>query len=220
MKVMKRLNIMKDGKLVALAQFLVMMLPFLGGIARMNRGPLLSKLIESDCRESISYDVIQALVDEAKKRHWWIIQIAPELPYSPETAEGLRKIGLRHLNYVPSSDSGYIDLLPDKDQLLMRLKAKWRNCLRKGILLGIKVTHASGNSNELDMLIESYNGLQHDRRFLGIPDSLIISFLFINVNCGTSPFFEKAIKPSLFLIFLFDLTLLAKPFDSSTISGL
>ncbi len=169
-----RFIIMKDGQLIAIAQFLVKMFPFLGGIARMNRGPLLSKLIENDYRESTSCNVIGALVEEAQKRHWRVIQIAPELPYSEATVKVLRKFSLRQLD-VPPSASGYIDLVPDKDHLLMSLKGNWRNHLRKGVLLGTKVTIACGNSSKLNMLINCYSKLQQDKSFLGVPDSFIIS---------------------------------------------
>ena len=45
------------------------------------------ELIENDYRESTSCDVIGALVEEAQKRHWRVIQIAPELPYSEATVK-------------------------------------------------------------------------------------------------------------------------------------
>ena len=169
-----RFLITKDGQIVALAQFLVKMFPYLGGIARMNRGPLLNKLIKNDSRDSTAYDVIEALVKEAQKRCWWVIQIAPELPNSVGTVKVLRTFGLRQLKAPPYA-SGLIDLLPNKDHLLMSLKGKWRNCLRKGILLDTKVTKACGNSRELKILIKSYGKLKQDKGFLGVSDSLIIS---------------------------------------------
>ena len=169
-----RFLITRDGQFVALAQLLVITLPFLGGIARMNRGPLLNKLIENDYRDSTVCNVIKTLVKEAKKRYWWVIQIAPELANSLGTVQVLRTFGLRQLNAPPYA-SGLIDLLPNKDHLLMSLKGKWRNCLRKGILLGTKVTKVCGNSSELNILIKSYSRLKQDKGFLGVPDSLIIS---------------------------------------------
>ena len=83
---------------VALAQFLVISLPIIGGIARMNRGPLLSKEIKKDDRESVSCKLIAALVGESRKRNWRVVQFAPDLPdtYSSENALKNMEKRLKH----------------------------------------------------------------------------------------------------------------------------
>jgi len=165
--------VVTDGdQVVALAQFLARTVPLLGGIARMNRGPLLSKEITEGDREGVSCKALAALMKEAKRRFWWVVQIAPELPESDTTANALQNMGLKHLDQPPSA-SGLVSLSCEEDKLLMSLKGKWRNCLRKGQKSGVKVSTVSGNSMGFNTLIDSYRALQQDKGFQGIPDSLI-----------------------------------------------
>ena len=167
--------VVTDGdKVIALAQFLARTIPALGGIARMNRGPLVSMEIEESDREAIACSVISVLIDEARKRRWWVVQIAPEVPDSKTTVNALENIGLKQLGHPPSA-SGLVSLLCNQETLLMSLKGKWRNCLRKGQRLGIKVSVVSGNSTELPTLIARYKELQRHKEFQGIPESLIMS---------------------------------------------
>ena len=69
----------EDGNAVALAQALSMTLPLIGGIARMNRGPLLMQRSESGQDNKHIFNIISALLDEFKKRRWWLVQVAPEI---------------------------------------------------------------------------------------------------------------------------------------------
>ena len=166
---------MTDGvEIVALAQFLTKTFSFFGGIARMNRGPLLSKQIQKDNRVSVSCKVVTALVKESIRRNWWIIQIAPELPDSEISVKTLKHIRLKRLDRPPYA-SGLISLNSDEEELLMSFKSKWRNCLRNSFRLGLKITKAKGSSNEIRMLINLYKQLQYDKGFSGVPESLIIA---------------------------------------------
>ena len=132
--------IVTDGdQVIALAQFLARTFPLLGGIARMNRGPLLNKKIVESDRENISCKAVAALMREAKIRFSWVVQSAPELPDSDTTINALQKIGLKRLD-LPASASGLVSLLCDEETLLMSLKGKWRNCLRKGQKSGVQVS--------------------------------------------------------------------------------
>ena len=157
---------------VALAQFLAIKLPIFGGVARMNRGPLLSKEIQKDDRESVSCKLIAALVVESQKRHWWVVQLAPDLPDTEASVKALKNIGLKKLD-IASYASGLIPLHLDKEEMLMSLKGKWRNCLRKGFRLGVKITQVKVNSTEMNILINLYRQLQQDKGFLGVKESLI-----------------------------------------------
>ena len=167
-----RFMVTDGNEIVALAQFLAITLPLFGGIARMNRGPLLSKEIQKDDRESVSCKLIAALVEESQKRHWWVVQIAPDLPDTDASVKALKYIGLKKLDITPYA-SGLISLYSDEEEMLMSLKGKWRNCLRKGFRSGVKVTQANGNSSEMNILINRYRQLQQDKGFLGIKESLI-----------------------------------------------
>jgi lipid II:glycine glycyltransferase (peptidoglycan interpeptide bridge formation enzyme) len=165
--------VISDGnQIIGLAQFLARTLPLLGGIARMNRGPMLSKEIAEGDREDVSFKALAALMKEAKRRFWWVVQIAPELPESDTTINALQDIGLKRLDQ-PTSASGLVSLSYDEEALIMSLKGKWRNCLRKGQKSGVHVSTVVGKSPDFNTLIDSYRELQQDKGFQGIPDSLI-----------------------------------------------
>ena len=164
----------EDGKAVALAQALSMTLPLIGGIARMNRGPLLIKRSESGQDSKDIFNIITALLDEFKKRRWWLVQIAPEINDSELAAKLLKNLGLKKL-VATSYASGLLDLQKDEKKLLMGLKKKWRYCLRKGQDLGLTVSTIIGNSVELETLLSRYKAFQKDNGFVGLADSLIIS---------------------------------------------
>jgi hypothetical protein len=61
----------------------------------------------------------------------------------------------------------------DEQALLMGLDGKWRNCLRKGLRLGVKVTIARGIDGELELMIKRYAALQRERGFRGISEALL-----------------------------------------------
>jgi lipid II:glycine glycyltransferase (peptidoglycan interpeptide bridge formation enzyme) len=153
---------------------LVITVPFLHVIARMNRGPLLKRIINQYDRENTSGNVINILLNEAKKRRWWVVQIAPELTQSLNAEKVLEETGLKKLASPPSA-SGLILLSHSIDDLLMSLKGKWRNCLKKGHRLGVVVSIKSGNSHALNTLISRYDELQNNKGFQGMSDSLIKS---------------------------------------------
>lgn len=164
----------EDGNAVALAQTLSMTLPLIGGIARMNRGPLLIKRSESGQDSKDIFNIITALLVEFKKRRWWLVQIAPEINDSELATKLLKNLGLKKLAVTPYA-SGLLDLQNDEKKLLMGLKKKWRYCLLKGQDLGLTVSTIVGNSVELETLLSRYKVLQKDNGFVGLADSLIIS---------------------------------------------
>lgn len=167
------------GRVVALAQFLAKTIPFLGGVARMNRGPLLVGQIDRENCVKVVSDVMAALLGESRKRRWWLIQVAPELQKSDAAEQSLRDLGLRQLAIEPCA-SGLFSLLPSEETLLAGLKAKWRNCLRKGLRLGVSVINSEENSSDLNLLIKRYQQLQEDKGFPGIPEALVLALAHQN----------------------------------------
>jgi len=164
----------EDGNAVALAQVLFMTLPLIGGIARMNRGPILISEVEIVQDRNTLFNVIMALFKEFKKRHWWLVQIAPEIHNSELGNEFLKSLGLKKLAVTPYA-SGLLHLQKDEKKLLMGLKKKWRYCLRKGQDLGVTVSTLVGNSAELEILLNRYRALQQEKKFTGISEPLILS---------------------------------------------
>jgi len=160
------------GTAVALAQCIYLELPIIGGIARINRGPLMLGEIESS--DQVSVDVIAALRHESKKRRWWVIQIAPELSDTLEIINSLKTLGLKQLT-VPHSASGILSLSSNENDLLKGLNGKWRNCLRKGWKLGVTVVLKNGNSEALKLLLDRYDRLKNDKDFSGLSESLIVA---------------------------------------------
>jgi lipid II:glycine glycyltransferase (peptidoglycan interpeptide bridge formation enzyme) len=155
----------------ALFQVLVKSLPVLGGVARVNRGPLmLGDSPAGDCR--LALDAIAALMREARRRRWWMVQIAPLLPPSSEVKGSLCKLGFRKQPNYPA-DSALLSLNDSENELLMRLNGKWRNCLRKGQKLGITVKLDHGGVRYFQWLLEFYNNQQYQKRFDGTTDKML-----------------------------------------------
>ncbi len=160
------------GQPVALTQLLTRGLPILGGIARLNRGPLLLTNLSEDASMSVSLTALGALLREARRQRWWMVQVAPELPDTHAVCVGLQSLGFRKLPGVAWA-SGRLALGVDEQTLLMGLKGKWRNCLRKGEKLGVTVTDHECNGEELDLLISSYSSLQQSKGFDGLSERLL-----------------------------------------------
>lgn len=179
-KAVRFLVVSGAGKAIALAQFLVRNVPFVGGVARMNRGPLLIGEVDDEERVKLVANVLVALRNEARKRKWWLMQVAPELQNSKATRQSLRDLGFHQLSVDPWA-SGLFSLSPSEAELLAGLKAKWRNCLRKGLRLGISVANSEENNSDLHLLIKHYRKLKEDKGFSGIPDELI--FELARHNC-------------------------------------
>ena len=163
-----------DANPVGWAQVLSLNIPLIGGIARMNRGPVLIGSPEDNNEIKVLHKVISALIKEFKQRKWWLVQIAPQINDSEQTDEFLKNIGLKKIIAVPYS-SGLISLQPDKEQLIMSLKKKWRYSLRKSKGLGVNVNKLVGSKNDYEILLRRYRALQSENQFNGISESLITS---------------------------------------------
>lgn len=182
---------------VALAQMLTRGVPILGGIARLNRGPLLLIDPSGDVELSVRLAALQLLLREARRQRWWMVQAAPELPDTNGARLGMGILGFKKLPGVAWA-SGRLALDADERTLLMNLKGKWRNCLRKGEKLGVTVTHHECEGKELDLLIRGYAALQQSKGFDGLSERLLRSLarqlganwqfgLFIAREFGASP---------------------------------
>ncbi len=161
-----------SGRPVAISQVLTLSLPMLGGIARLNRGPLLLDHFSQDEFVERYLGVLRALLREARRQRWWMVQIAPELPDNEEVFRSLMQMGLQRRPDPPWA-SGRLDLGADEQALLMGLNGKWRNAMRKGERLGVLVTLHNGGSPEWDKLISNYSELQRSKGFKGLPESLL-----------------------------------------------
>ncbi len=162
----------EDENIIALAQVLTRVFPLVGGVARLNRGPLLLVNQPVDSEVSAKIAVMQVIMREARRQRWWLLQVAPELPGVRSAISGMQALGFKSLQVSPWA-SGRISLNVGEQALLMGLKGKWRNCMRKGIKLGVAVTHQECNAESFALLMRSYTELQDSRGFDGLSEQLI-----------------------------------------------
>ena len=158
---------------VALAQVLTKEFPFIGGIARLNRGPLLVTTLSGDAEVGAKLAALGVLLREARHRRWRVMFVAPELPNSDIARQGLRGLGL-HQKTSAAWASGLIDLSQSEDELLGRLNRRWKRALRKVSELGVIVRQEEFTSSRLDELLKSYSALQQRNDFNGISAGLIV----------------------------------------------
>jgi hypothetical protein len=162
----------QEGKPVGLAQVLTRGLPLLGGVARLNRGPLLVGDWPACSEVPLKLAVLRVILRESRRQRWWVLRVAPELPKTDEADQGLQALGFRRLD-VPAWASGRLSLKADEQVLLMGLKGKWRNTMRKALKLGVKVSCSLLTKANLEVLIHQYGQLQQDRAFSGLSKLLI-----------------------------------------------
>jgi hypothetical protein len=163
-----------SGQPKALAQVLSRVLPFLGGAARLNRGPLFLEELPEEQIIGAGLGVLRALLREARRRRWWIVQMAPELPDTEAVCKGLKNLGGRR-RPDPAWASGRLALTADEESILMGFHGKWRNCLRKGLRMDVLVTNHKCSGPEQDLLISHYSALQEAKDFSGLSPELIKS---------------------------------------------
>jgi|APSaa5957512535_1039671.scaffolds.fasta_scaffold21926_3 lipid II:glycine glycyltransferase (peptidoglycan interpeptide bridge formation enzyme) len=168
-----RFFILNDKKeTVALVQALVVSIPFIGGIVRVNRGPILLDNSSTSENNVEIFEIISALLKEFQRKHWWVVQIAPEVNKTDFGAVRLMDLGLRKLKLPPYA-SGLINLSVEESNLLSNLKKKWRYYLKKGQKISVKIDSLQGNSAQIEVLLNKYKKLQEDKEFSGLSSSLI-----------------------------------------------
>jgi lipid II:glycine glycyltransferase (peptidoglycan interpeptide bridge formation enzyme)/dTDP-4-amino-4,6-dideoxygalactose transaminase len=160
-----------SGEPIALVQVLVRSLPALGKVARINRGPLAITIMEEEGKMH-KIDAIKALLIYAKEQNWRVMQIAPELPGNAKAEILLQFIGFTKLQRT-TWGSALLSLQENEDDLLMHLKGKWRNGMRKGLKQGVIVRHGSNKGEDLELLLDNYRTLQNDRKFGGLSEELL-----------------------------------------------
>lgn len=153
---------------IALAQFLVFSIPFLGSVARLNRGPLKINLEASSDNEVLDLNMIKAINAEASKR-WWLLFIAPEINKNSIKEDKLISLGLRPRK-VTSWGSEVISLekFDSNEELLASLNGKWRNMLRKSQKSSLILERHVGKDSPIDQLKENYKKIQLTKGFEGL----------------------------------------------------
>lgn len=140
------------------------------GIARINKGPL---IISKDFNDNKFILLsLKAIYRFLRQRGIWIIQLAPLIAPSPKNTKFLRQIGFKKRPDIPA-DSGLISLEGSDEDLMMSFKGKWRNLLRKGQKLGVKVKHSQNNFDYFQILLEEYEFQQKDKNFVGTSNEML-----------------------------------------------
>jgi len=165
-----RFLVTKDGEVVGLVQLLTLTLPFLGGVARLNRGPIIKNIVDEKSSEHEKLEILRILLKEAKKRRWWVMFVAPEIKYSKHAQNELNNIGFMDHTSI-AYGSGKLNLEIDESKLLMNLKKKWRYYLRKG--MDANIDFAFVDKLDLNDIIKRYENLQQKNNFLGFTNNLI-----------------------------------------------
>lgn len=159
-------------KPIGLTQILARELPVLGGVARLNRGPLIIGEQEDTRLIPLKLAVISALSLETLRRRWWRLMLAPELPASDVANSGLRILGCKRRS-GPAWSSGRLFLKRDEASILMGLDGKWRNGLRKGLSLSVTATLQPAEDENLEVLVRQYSQLQKNKSFSGLSEHLL-----------------------------------------------
>ena len=161
------------GKPVALAQVLTKSFSIFGGIARLNRGPLLISYENFSSDTSVKLELISTLKKIARLKRWWVFFMAPEI-LSIDTSESSLK--LNHLNVrqnVCPWASTRLSLKVDQSGLMATLNGKWRGHLRKAFANKVNVIEVALTSETIDELISFYDNAQKGIGFSGISPALL-----------------------------------------------
>ena len=164
-----RIAIFHLEKPVAVVQVLIKKIPVLGGIARINRGPL---VISSDHNfySGMLLELLNFLYKHWVKNQKMILFIAPNCQNDEVGEADLRKLGYNPIDKEPWS-SILIDLSLAERILRRNLHQKWRNLLNKAERAGLKLEIAEDEG--FSFLMDKYTQMMIDKNFSGISVNLL-----------------------------------------------
>jgi len=170
----------KDGSAHGLLQVLVRQLPSIGGIARINRGPMMFK---NSSKNNVSNEDIKNILLEIRRvafvKRWWLILMSPELSNGSSNLEILLDSGYFQRKRAIPYGSLRLNLQLHSDKLLENLNGKWRNLLRKGLKQKVTVEKVIDIGTQLK-LINIYEDFQVLRNFRGIPKGILLNMLALS----------------------------------------
>ncbi len=155
-----------------LVQFLVREILFVGGVARINRGPLFFNNDEMEPNKERVQKTLLAIKNKALCNRWWYIRFAPELKAEGIWDEVLKNNKMNKINSVSQYGSLLLSLEQNEEEIFTGLKGKWRNLLRKSMSFDTEISRLS-KINNIDGLITKYNEYQKLKGFTGIPENLL-----------------------------------------------
>jgi hypothetical protein len=166
-----RFLIQCEGRPAALLQVLHRSLPVLGGVARINRGPVW--LAESDAAAAGARDgrILQAIRRLALRRRWRYMRLAPNLPAGDLTDGLLGELGFRKREGAPYG-SALVRIDRGPDLIRTGFHHEWERNLKKALSLGLEIAEPAIREG-LAELEEEYQRLKEEKNFDGIPKALL-----------------------------------------------
>ena len=162
---------------IAIAHVLVKSWPIIGGVVRLNRGPLLLNACSEAEEIALKSKVLGVLTRELNKKNYKFFYYAPDLIEGKFAFDALSLFGFIRLS-KPPWESTKISLQMEEEDLLRSFNGKWRNQMRKGLKLGVSVRNYEKNNENLNFLINTYIKFKSDRGFRG-PSEKLIRSLFV-----------------------------------------
>ncbi len=154
--------ILQNERSVAMFQALEKSWPIVGGIVRINRGPLwLHELVPMEEMSKV-YTLFR------RQWLWWkrsVLLIAPELPRTVEYMSLLAHQGY-HQRKGNSWGSAWLDLQKNEEELRRSLKSNWRKKLSGGERIGLEFS-VNSSDESFQWLMEQYRSLMSIKHFQG-----------------------------------------------------
>ena len=163
-------------KPIAMIMVLLKKIPLLGYAIRINRGPIILENCDNS-HYQISFESLQLIIEESKKRKWIVLQIAPEIPYDKILMKNLLSLGFRKLNSTPWA-SGLLSLDKSEEEILMSFKGRWRRSLRKGLKQNISISLIKNTEENIDNFINHYKQYKKEKSFEGISTLQLKAMLY------------------------------------------
>lgn len=162
-----RARVLRDGALVALAQFIGRRLGPLASLALCSRGPVWVQPLTAS-------EKAQALQALRQSLPWWRPRFAF---FSPDEAQS-PGLGLPFWRRVITGYATVMwDLTPPLDQLRAGLEGRWRNRLVAAESSGLVVHKVGANPAQYRWLLEEENQQRAQRGFQGLPVGFIDHYI-------------------------------------------
>lgn len=164
----------QNGEPQALMQALVKPIPYLGGIARINRGPLLLGQRDVECDSQRKLYTLQTLMKLSRDCRWWVCSLSPEIDEKESFILRLNKLGLSR-NRKISWGSATISLEPSEEDLMKSLKGKWRNLLKKSLKSAVNFTKFEVSPSNTTTISNFYSEAKQNKNFKGLDNNLLLA---------------------------------------------
>ncbi|MEN6318257.1 MAG: peptidoglycan bridge formation glycyltransferase FemA/FemB family protein [Syntrophaceae bacterium] len=156
---------------IAIYQVLMKSLPFVGKVARINRGPLFFR------NELSTVDDLKQLYRSFYEE--WIIKRGFFLQMAPNVLEDTMCFDdFKEAGFIPSDEpcwqSGWLELNMSREELRKTLQQKWRNLLNKAEKMGTEICPVESDE-DMDALLQKYDIFMKERNFQSTSSDLIRS---------------------------------------------